>query len=148
MPSPFRGKKKKPATGAAGGSGREEPSVLAARERELAEQQHRLQAQILELQRSIEEAPRRRAEQAQREREAMLNRARQSSQESRRAGALPDKRFTGGGMGGGNRRVRSIGGRRAMPVLKHERRAAMIKTLALMAVFVVIVCYLIYNYFL
>ena len=60
----------------------------------------------------------------------------------------------GGRLGGANeggegtRRARSIGGRRAVPVLRHERRAAMMKTLAMLALFVVIVCYLIYNYFL
>ena len=152
MPSPFRKKKNKPA---ASGSDRAN-TPLAARERELAEQQHRLQAEIAELQRTVEEAPRRRAEQARREREEMLERARQSSYESRRSGALPDKRFTGGmggriggaKEGGGTRRARSIGGRRAVPVLRHERRAAMLKTLAMLALLVVIVCYLIYNYFL
>ncbi|MBV9127340.1 MAG: hypothetical protein JO117_04565 [Verrucomicrobia bacterium] len=138
MPRSPRDKKKKP-------SPDDGASPLAARERQLAEQQHQLRAQIEALERSIEDAPRRAAELARREREAMLERSRESGYESRRGGALRDKRHSYSRMGmSGTRR----GGRRAVPVLRHERRAQVVKTLALLVVLIVVVGYLFWTYFL
>ena len=93
-------------------------TAIDSRQRELAEQESQIQSQIDALQRTIAEAPTRAAAEAKAHREAYL----QSSRGYYLHSVVPDARH------GGSKPVRK------RPVLRAERSAARLQTLALVVV--------------
>ena len=108
---------------AAAKSSRTKGGAIDSRQRELAEQENQLQAQIDALQRTFADAPYRAAEQAKRDRDALISASRGYYLQS----VVPDSRY-GQGTGGGVRR------NGARPMLRAERSAARMQTLALVVV--------------
>lgn len=103
-------------------------SPLDETQRQIAAQEHKLKAEILALEREIKEAPIRAAEEKLQRRAALKESARQERSSRPRAA--------------GN--VRS--GRRLTPLLKAERRAQRLKTLALLVALLVVLGWLAMNY--
>lgn len=103
-------------------------SPLDETQRQIADAEHKLQAQIMALQREIEEAPVR-AEQEKRERRAALVESAKRERTNRPRAA-------------GNQRS----GRRLTPMLKAERREQRLKTLALLVLLLAIVGWLAVTY--
>ena len=103
-------------------------SPLDETQRQIAAAEHQLQAQIAALQREIEEAPIRAEEEKRQRRAALVESARRERTSRPRAA--------------GNQRS----GRRLTPLLKAERRAQRLKTLALLVVLAVVLGWLAMNY--
>jgi hypothetical protein len=122
-------------TRAAAKSSRTKGGALDSRKRELSEQESQLQAQIDALQKTIADAPGRAAEQARRDRDALITTSRGYYLHS----VVPDSRF-GQGTGAA---VRRSGNR---PMLKAERTAARTQTLALVVVLAVAVIWLLSHF--
>jgi hypothetical protein len=122
-------------TRAAAKASRTKGSAIDSRQRELAEQENQLRAQMDALERTIAEAPGRAAEQAKRERDALITASRGYYLQS----VVPDSRF-GQGTGAGVRRAG------ARPMLKAERSAARTQTLALVVALAVAVILLLSHY--
>ena len=103
-------------------------SAIDESQRQIAAEEHKIQAQMIALQRQIEEAPIRLAEEKRQRRAALKESARHERASRPRAA--------------GN--VRS--GRRLTPMLKAERRAQRLKTLALLVALLVVLGWLAMNY--
>ena len=103
-------------------------SPLDETQRQIAAAEHKLQAQIAELQREIEEAPLRAEEEKRQRRAALVESARRERANRPRAA--------------GNQRT----GRHITPLLKAERRAQRLKTLALLIALAVVLGWLAMNY--
>jgi hypothetical protein len=122
-------------TRAAAKSSRTKGNAIDSRQRELAEQETQLQAQIEALQRTIADAPGRAAEQARRDRDALITASRGYYLQN----VVPDSRY-GQGTGGGIRRAG------ARPMLRAERSAARTQTLALVVVLAVAVVWMLSHF--
>ena len=122
-------------TRAAAKASKTKEGAIDSRQRELAEQESQLQAQIDALQRTIAEAPGRAAEQARRDRDALITASRSYYLQS----VVPDSRY-GHGTGAGARR----GG--ARPMLRAERSAARNQTLALLVVLALAVIWMLRHF--
>ncbi len=121
--------------GAAAKTSRTKGGAIDSRQRELAEQENQLQAQIDALQRTIAEAPGRAAEQARRDRDALITASRGYYLQS----VVPDSRY---GQGTASA-VRRSGAR---PMLRAERSAARTQTLALVVVLAVAVVWMLSHF--
>jgi hypothetical protein len=131
MPTAFKLK-----TRAAAKSSRQKGGgVIDSRQRELAEQENQLQAQIEALQRTIAEAPTRAAAQARRDRDALITTSRSYYLQS----VVPDSRYGAGTASGGRRAG-------ARPMLRAERSAARTQTLALVVVLAMAVVWMLSHF--
>ena len=119
-----------------GKTSRTKGGVIDSRQRELAEQESQLQAQIDALQRTIAEAPTRAAEQARRDRDALITTSRAYYLQS----VVPDARYGLAAAGAGKRR----GG--ARPMLRKERSAARTQTLALVVMLALAVVWMLSHF--
>ena len=129
MPTP---KKPKPKTGKAGGG------ALDSKQRELQEQESELQAKIAALQRTIAEAPERAAEAQRRSREVLFA----SSPRKYLLGAtVLDTRHVEAAAAAG--RTRPSKGRRKPAVLRAERKAAWLQTMAMVVALGLAICWVI-----
>lgn len=133
MPTP---KKSKPKTGKA------EVGALDSKQRELREQENQLQAKIDALQRSIAEAPKRAAEQQQRTREAL---ARTSQRQFTLGASTLDTRHVEAAAAAG--RTRPGKGRRKPAVLRAEKKAAWVQTVALVIGLAFAICWAISHFY-
>ena len=116
-------------------SSRTKGGAIESRQREIAEQENELQAQIDALQRTIAEAPGRAAEQAKRDRDALITASRGYYLQS----VVPDSRYG---------QQNAAAGRRAgaRPMLRRERSAARTQTLALVVVLAVAVIWMLSHF--
>ncbi len=133
MPTP---KKSKPKAGKAEGG------ALDSKQRELQEQQSQLQAKIDALQRTIADAPKRAEEERQRTREALA----QNSQRQYTLGASTlDTRHVEAAAAAG--RTRPGKGRRKPAVLRAEKKAAWVQTVALVVGLAFAICWAISHFY-
>ncbi len=128
MPTP---KKSKPKAGKAQGS------ALDSKQRELQEQEAQLRAKIDALQRTISEAPQRVAEERQRARQAVT--ASQQRQYTLGASTLDTRHFEAAVAAG---KLRPNKGRKKPAVLRAEKKAAWLQTVAITIVLAFAICWL------
>ena len=133
MPKP---RKPKPKTG------KPADSALDTKQRELAEEQTKLQAEIDALQQKIAEAPARAAEARQRSREVLFN---ASSRKYLLGAATLDTRHVEAAAAAG--RTRPGKGRRKPAVLRAEKKAAWMQTVALVIGLAFAICWAISHFY-
>ena len=133
MPTP---KKSKPKAGKAA------DSALDSKQRELQEQETRLQAEIAALQRKIDEAPARAAEQRQRSREVLFH---ASSRKYLLGASTLDTRHVEAAAAAG--KLRPGKGRRKPAVLRAEKKAAWVQTVALVIGLAFAICWAISHFY-
>ena len=133
MPTP---KKSKPKTGKA------TPSALDSKQRELQEQEDEIQAKIAALQRKIDEEPARAAERRQRSREVLFS---ASPRKYLLGASTLDTRHVEAAAAAG--RLRPEKGRKKPAVLRAEKRAAWLQTVALIVVLAFAICWAISHFF-
>ena len=133
MPTP---KKSKPKPGKAS------TSALDSKQRELQEQESELKAKIDALQRTIAEAPERAAEARQRSREVLFS---ASSRKYLLGASTLDTRHVEAAAAAG--RTRPGKGRRKPAVLRAEKKAAWVQTVALVVVLAFAICWAISHFF-
>ena len=117
-------------------------SALDSKQRELREQENEIQAKITELQRKIDEAPAKAAEQRQRSREVLF----QASPRKYLLGASTlDTRHVEAAAAAG--RLNPTKGRKKRTVLRAEKKAAWMQTVALVVVLAFAICWAISHFF-
>lgn len=127
--APF--KKSKPKSVRAGGA-------LDSKQRELEEKENKVKAEIDALQRKIAEAPQRAAEERTRSREVMFQ---ASSRKYLLGATMLDTRHVEAAAAAG--KLRSSKGRRKPAVLRAERKAAWVQTVALVVGLAFAICWVI-----
>ena len=129
MPTP---KKSPPKTGKAAAD------AINLQQRELQEQENEIQAKIAALQRKIDEAPERAAEQLKRSREVLF--AASPRKYLLGASTLDTRHLEAAAAAG---RVPSRKARKKPAVLRAERRAAWVQTLAILAALAFAICWVV-----
>ena len=133
MPTPKKSKPK---------AGKEQVGALGSKQRELQEQESQLQAKIDALQRTIADAPKRAAEERQRSREVLFA---ASSRRYLLGASTLDTRHVEAAAAAG--RTRPSKGRRKPAVLRAEKKAAWVQTVALVIGLAFAICWAISHFY-